>query len=53
MLTIKVRSNSSRQSHGPPYRAECVRERQESGYELWPNDHNYGSLWVIEGYFLL
>ena len=35
--TIKVRSNASRQSHGSPYRAECVRERQDSGYEQLSN----------------
>jgi len=49
--TIKVRSNASRQSHGSPYRAECVRERQDFGYEKWSKDHNYGSRWAIEGVF--
>ena len=49
--TIKVRANASRQSHGSQYRAECVRERQDSGYEQWSKDHNYGSRWAIEGVF--
>jgi len=49
--SIKIRSNASRRSHGSPYRAECVREFLDSGYQDWSQRHNYGSRWSIEGVF--
>jgi len=49
--SIKIRSNASRRSHGSAYRAECVREFLDSGYEEWSHIHNYGSRWSIEGVF--
>jgi hypothetical protein len=47
---IKVRENSSTLSRGSPYRAKCVRERKELGYEAWRDKYRYGERQDAEGY---
>jgi len=49
---IKTRANASRRSTGSPYRAQCVRYRDElGGYSPWAESVNYGNRWKVEGLF--
>jgi len=48
---IKVRENSSTLARGSPYRAKCVRERKELGYDAWRDKYQYGYRWTAESYF--
>lgn len=47
---IKTRENSSTLARGSPYRAKCVRERKELGYEAWRDKYQYGERQNAEGY---
>lgn len=49
---IKTRANASTKSRGSPYRAKCVRERQElGGYKGWRDKYEYGKRWIAESVF--
>jgi hypothetical protein len=47
---IKTRENSSTLARGSPYRAKCVRERKELGYDAWRDKYQYGERQNAEGY---
>jgi hypothetical protein len=48
---IKIRENAATKSGGAPYRAECSREKQKSGYRAWADVKKYGKRWAVEGVF--
>jgi len=49
---IKTRINASTRSRGSPYRAKCVREKQElGGYKGWRDKYEYGKRWIAEAIF--
>ena len=48
---IKPRKNSSTQARGSPYRAKCVREFKDLGYEKWKNKVGYTKRWLVESVF--
>ncbi len=46
---IKTRINASTKSRGSPYRAKCVRAKEElGGYKGWRDRYNYGKRWLAE-----
>jgi hypothetical protein len=47
---IKIRKNASTMARGSPYRAKCVRELKNIGYNAWKNKYQYGQRWASEGY---
>jgi len=51
VAAIKTRENSSTLSRGSPYRAKCVREKKELGYDAWRDKYRYGERWAVESYF--
>ena len=47
---IKIRKNASTIARGSPYRAKCVRELKNIGYNAWKYKYQYGQRWASEGY---
>lgn len=49
---IKTRADAATHSTGSPYRAECVRNRNQlGGYQAWSKVVAYGMRWKAEGCF--
>ncbi|MHC1598216.1 MAG: IS5 family transposase, partial [Candidatus Methanofastidiosia archaeon] len=48
---IRLRKNASRRSHGAPYRARLVREKEAMRDKAWSELYGYGRRWAVEGYF--
>jgi hypothetical protein len=47
---IKTRKNAITIAKGSPYRAKCIRELREIGYDAWKEKYQYGQRWASEGY---
>ena len=45
------KKNASTRSYGSPYRAKCVRELRDKGYNKWKGDTGYGKRWIVEYIF--
>ena len=48
---ILPKKNASAHSRGSPYRAKCVRELRDKGYNKWKEDTGYGKRWIVESIF--
>ena len=48
---ILPKKNASTRSYGSPYRAKCVRELRDKGYNKWKEDTGYGKRWIAEYIF--
>ena len=47
---IKTRKNAVTIAKGSPYRAKCIRELRDIGYDTWRAKYKYGQRWASEGY---
>lgn len=47
---IKTRKNAITIAKGSPYRAKCIRELRDIGYDAWKKKYQYGQRWASEGH---
>ena len=48
---IKLRRDATPYKHGSKYRSQCVRERDQLGWEKWKETKGYGKRWSAEAVF--